>query len=97
MFELAGHLGLPEEARPDSRIPGVLGAELLQRHVAAQAIVAGEPDATHAAGGVKSGQCVSFAVSGDMVGGGEQDVAQRGWGETDDGLADAGSETPSRD
>ena len=64
VLELGGDLGLVEEPRADDGIIGLLGPELLQRDLAAERAVAGEPDAAHAPLGVEVGERVSVAGVG---------------------------------
>jgi hypothetical protein len=77
VLQLARHLRLAQEARPQRRLAGPLGAQFLQRHVTAQAGVTGQPDAADAAGGVQPRQRVALAGLGDVGGGGQQDVPLR--------------------
>ena len=55
---------------PDELVQ-LLGAEILERNIAAQAVVSGEPNPTQAAGGVQSAERVTLLFSGNVVGRGE--------------------------
>ena len=61
VLELRRDLGLVEEPRADDRVVGLVGAQLLQRDLAAERAVAGQPDPAHAPLGVQVGQRVALA------------------------------------
>ena len=63
MFELAGDLRFLEEPSPVSRVRGRLGLDLLERDLAVEVGVAGEPDLAEAPLGMQPGQSVPQSAS----------------------------------
>ncbi len=67
VFQLAGDPRLLEKARPERGVPGTLGAQLLEGHVAAEIVVVGQPGAADAAGSVQAESGVTLARPGYVV------------------------------
>jgi hypothetical protein len=101
VLQLAGDLRLAHEARPQGWLAGPFGPQFLERHIAAEAGVAGQPDAADAAGGVQSRESVALAGVGHVGAGADQNMGlRRGRNPhqrlADGGIVQAGQRLPDR-